>query len=452
MSITLPTPADKSIVRKALPNASIYTAAVARLVLAFPDADVWSHTGLWGAATLCKEKNSYYIRIIDIENHTGIIWEQELYQGFDFIQEAKYFYTFDTDDCLAGLEFVEEEEGETFYKKLIHRESIQLKSNKQQQRQQHLGWRDKLRKKRIDKQVIGTPADFRHTGHIGLTSDKGFTVEGDSEDIIGQLKSLGITAQEIEQNEGFIQEFMSNYENQSQQQPIQKKQSFLSPTVKSRPRAPSSPLPPAPQSNIQRDYQPPPPPPPPLAQQGRRKAPPPPPPRRPRAATHSSVSQHRPPTSPLPPPLPSRHPQQQQTSIAPPSPPPPPHPSSIAHPPLPPPTMSGSISPAAPPPPPPPPVGGNKQVPDGATTGGRADLMASIRQAGGFGTLKQGGKLRHATDEIPLSSSAPPIQSSSKTSSEKPDLASSLAAAIQQRKQAMGSDDEQSDDDDEEWA
>ncbi|KAI9275909.1 hypothetical protein BDA99DRAFT_568495 [Phascolomyces articulosus] len=475
-TVTLPTPADKSIVRKALPNASIYTAAVARLVIAFPDPEVWSHTGVWGAATLCKENGSYYIRIIDIENHTGILWEHELYQDFDFVQEAGFFYTFDTDDYIAGLEFVEEEEGETFYKKLVHRESIQLKAaaNKQQQQPKQHAWRDKLRKKRIDKGLIGSPADFRHTGHIGFTQEKGFTVEGESGDIIGQLKSLGITAQEIEQNKGFIQEFMSKYDQE--QQPVeQKPSSFLSPSSSSkgiqqqrgRPRAPSSPLPPAPQSNVynREQYQKSPtPPPPPLSQQGRRKAPPPPPPRRARAATHSSVTQQQQPISPLPPPLPSRHPQQQQQQSIPPPPAPPPPPSfgissaPIPPPPPPHPSLSSSVPVAPPPLPPssaPPPPVTAPQLPPGTATDGRADLMASIRQAGGFGTLKQGGKLRNADQPPPPSSHQ--LSTSEPTSSgggitKKPDLASSLAAAIQQRKQAMGSDDEDDTDDDEEWA
>ncbi|KAI9488910.1 hypothetical protein BDB00DRAFT_876975 [Zychaea mexicana] len=123
----------------------------------------------------------------------------------------------------TSLEFADEGEGDTFYKKLIHRDEIQLKEpalqkEQRQQPKQHHAWRNRLRRKQIDKELIGSPADFQHKGHIGYTAEHGFSVQGDSRDIIGQLKSLGITAEEIEQNKGFIQEYMATHDNHQQQQ------------------------------------------------------------------------------------------------------------------------------------------------------------------------------------------------------------------------------------------
>jgi Wiskott-Aldrich syndrome protein len=94
--------------------------------------------------------------------------------------------------------------------------------------------------------------------------------------------------------------------------------------------------------------------------------------------------------------------------------------------------MSGSAPPAA------------------AGQDGRGNLMASIRAAGGFGTLKQSGKLKQADN---TSSSTTETVTSAATGAAAGaaggTLASSLADVLKQRKQAMASDDE--DDDDDEW-
>lgn len=55
------------------------------------------------------------------------------------------------------------------------------------------------------------PADFRHVGHIGYTAGKGFSIQNNDPEwsgIFDQLKSLGISADEINDNQEFIQEFL----------------------------------------------------------------------------------------------------------------------------------------------------------------------------------------------------------------------------------------------------
>ncbi|OBZ80436.1 hypothetical protein A0J61_11515 [Choanephora cucurbitarum] len=78
---------------------------------------------------------------------------------------------------------------------------------------------------------------------------------------------------------------------------------------------------------------------------------------------------------------------------------------------------------------------------------GRSNLMASIRAAGGFGTLKQSGKLKKA-DTI-HDRSATTTLAAGAAGAAGGTLASSLADVLKQRKQAIHSDDE--DDDDDEW-
>ncbi|OAD74737.1 hypothetical protein PHYBLDRAFT_124118, partial [Phycomyces blakesleeanus NRRL 1555(-)] len=191
-------------------------AAVARLYIASPDPNKWTYTGLWGAATFCKDQkrnNSYFIRLIDVENNTGVRWEQELYEDFDYVKDRPFFHTFETDDCLAGLEFVDEDEAETFYKKLVNRNTVKLKDDTHSK----AALFGKTQKKtKVDKNQIGMPADFRHVGHIGYTPGKGFRVQNNDPEksaIFDQLKELGITPEEIAQNEDFIQGFLQQHDS-----------------------------------------------------------------------------------------------------------------------------------------------------------------------------------------------------------------------------------------------
>ncbi|KAI9313414.1 hypothetical protein BX666DRAFT_684680 [Dichotomocladium elegans] len=110
-SATILSEEDKQLVRNAVPTSKITTAAVARLFVASPDPNRWSYSNVWGAA-------AFYL-----ENQRGVLWEQELYEGFDYTNDKPFFHTFETDDYLAGLLFVDEGEADRFYKKVMHRNS-----------------------------------------------------------------------------------------------------------------------------------------------------------------------------------------------------------------------------------------------------------------------------------------------------------------------------------------
>ena len=103
----------------------------------------------------------------------------------------------------------------------------------------------------MDKTKIGLPSEFRHLGHIGYTPEKGFSVQNTDPEwdgLFDQLQSLGISAEEINENQDFIKNF-----------------------VKERGVAPQPPSRPAPSAAKASSRLPPPPPP------TRRTAPPPPP-------------------------------------------------------------------------------------------------------------------------------------------------------------------------------
>ncbi|KAI8076208.1 hypothetical protein BDF21DRAFT_342579, partial [Thamnidium elegans] len=250
----------------------IFTAAVARLHVASPDPSKWTYSQVWGAAVFCIDKaknNSFFIRIVDIENNRGVIWEQEIYQGFEYTKDASFFHTFESDDCLTALEFVDETEAETFYKKVQGRESLSSKSTNGTFGHKNILsgiHHNKKRSSKIDKNHIGMPADFRHVGHIGYTQGKGFSVQNNDQEktgIIEQLQALGISADEISENQAFIDQFL---QQNTATEPSSTNAPSAPPLSQFSPRPPqqgSSPLPPPPPPTFQSKKKTPPPPPPP---------------------------------------------------------------------------------------------------------------------------------------------------------------------------------------------
>ncbi|KAI9470693.1 MAG: hypothetical protein EXX96DRAFT_585418 [Benjaminiella poitrasii] len=492
-SVTLSSPEDKNTVRKAVPTSKIFTAGVARLHVASPDPSKWTYSQIWGAAVLCIDKtknNSFFIRMVDIQNGSGVIWEQELYEGFNYVKDAAYFHSFETDDCLNALEFVDEGEADVFYKKVQNRESLASSDIFRHKKTPSLSNSTNKRKSKIDKNHIGMPADFRHVGHIGYTPGKGFSVQNNNPEMGGifeQLRELGISAEEISENQEFIQEFLQQNGNNK---PSPQVNAPLPPTPSSTvntnaPVVPTSPVPPPPPPfPTSGRKKAPPPPPPPGRYHSQQPPPPPPPPRRPNNASNG----------PLPPPPPARQtvagppvpnrnnnnrpippvpPMMNQNYHsapmgAPPPPPPPPPPAfsmgdgAPPPPPPPPPPPSSFGAPPNAPPPPPPPALGAPAAPSNLppVSDERSNLMASIRAAGGFGTLKQSGKLRKADTTPPPAHTISNGSHSAATAvgagatagagaAAGGNLASSLADVLKQRKQAMQSDDE--DDEDDEW-
>ncbi|KAI9269958.1 hypothetical protein BY458DRAFT_436361, partial [Sporodiniella umbellata] len=190
----------------------IYAATVARLYVAYPNPTKWAYSNIWGAVAFLKDKKtrSYYIRLIDLLNHKGVLWEQEIYDGFEFTKYTPFFYCFALDDYYGGLSFTDTTDADQFYSKITSRECSSSSSKKKGEQPD-----SKTKKKGgIDKSLIGLPSEFsdRHLGHVGFTPEKGFSVQNTGPEWDGlfhQLKDLGFTAKEIDENEDFIKDFVN---------------------------------------------------------------------------------------------------------------------------------------------------------------------------------------------------------------------------------------------------
>ncbi|KAL2368014.1 hypothetical protein, variant [Blastomyces gilchristii SLH14081] len=129
------TDADKETVRRTVPKPSnkILAVAVARLYVAHPNPHKWTYTGLQGAAVLANDLvgHTFWIKLVDVSPAgRGVVWDQEIYDGFSYNQDRTFFHTFELEECLAGLSFADEKEAKTFMKKVLEREKSASKETK----------------------------------------------------------------------------------------------------------------------------------------------------------------------------------------------------------------------------------------------------------------------------------------------------------------------------------
>ncbi|KAG0241633.1 hypothetical protein BGW41_005649 [Actinomortierella wolfii] len=558
-SVTLHNPEDKAAIKRALPTSTqkIITATVARLYVAYPDSQTWTYSNIMGGLAFVQTKNTFLFRIVDLMGSRGVIWEQELYEGFEYNQERSFFHTFATDNYLAAFSFADEQEASVFYKKVSNRGTLKkVKSGSPSPKSKKGGLFGSVKEKKghkgkLDKSQIGLPSNFRHLSHIGWDPNKGFNVQNidpEWKNLFEQLEKMGVSQEDINNNAEFVTQFVQARGGPAAavkkptpaptpapppapSRPVTQHRPAASTSAPPTPLRPTSKAPPPPPPASRRAPPPPPPsrmsravpappppapaaPPAPPALPSREPAaapesprPPPtparssdpaPPPPPPRPATVSSSAPPPPPppirgayvpavsTPPPPPPPPAFHSPSSSSSTPPPppppfrptagggGPPPPPPPPPVsggrggAPPPPPPPPVPAGGAGGPPPPPPPPPSGGGPALPPGTKTDGRQDLLASIRNAGGIGSLRKtgmgdprpysapssqagtvagaaagaaaGGAAYAAYDEASSGSGGGGGDSSG-------DLASALAAALQMRKSRVaGSDDEESDD------
>ncbi|OTA93404.1 hypothetical protein M434DRAFT_73245 [Hypoxylon sp. CO27-5] len=126
---------DKETVRRTVPKHTnkIHAVAVARLYVAYPNPSKWTYTGLQGAIVLSNDLvgNTYWLKLVDVSPAgRGVIWDQEIFDTWSYNQDRTFFHTFELEECLAGLSFVDEKEAKQFKKKMDDREKNASKATK----------------------------------------------------------------------------------------------------------------------------------------------------------------------------------------------------------------------------------------------------------------------------------------------------------------------------------
>jgi neural Wiskott-Aldrich syndrome protein len=98
---------DKARIKSAIPVSlnKIHTAALARIYYAYPQPTQWSYSGLQGALVFVydKQKSAFVLTMVDLAGTRGVIWEHELYEGFEYFSDRLYFHSFAGDVSRTGL-------------------------------------------------------------------------------------------------------------------------------------------------------------------------------------------------------------------------------------------------------------------------------------------------------------------------------------------------------------
>ncbi|KAF9944600.1 hypothetical protein BGZ70_004498, partial [Mortierella alpina] len=244
-SVTLHNPEDKAAIKRALPTTTqkIITATVARLYVAYPDPTSWTYSGIMGGLAFVQTKSTFFFRIVDLMGSRGVIWEQELYENFEYTQERSFFHTFAIDNCLAAFSFADDQEASVFYKKVSNREALKKSKSPtgspggtpKSRKSGFFGSKKEKKgaKGKLDKTQIGLPSNFRHLGHIGWDPNKGFNVQNidpEWKNLFEQLDKMGVSQEDIQNNAEFVSQFV-----QSRGGPGVAKPSPAAPTNRSRP-------------------------------------------------------------------------------------------------------------------------------------------------------------------------------------------------------------------------
>lgn len=179
---------DKEIIKRALPKTSnkIIDVTVARLYIAYPDKTQWQYTGLSGAITLVDDLvgHTFFLKLIDIFGHRGIIWDQELYINFQYYQDRTFFHTFEIEDCYVGLLFIDIKEAEHFLKRVQKREKYASRATLQNKKA--IALNKKLRAENAKKQPKQGPRgetivvmdsqrkryNYNEVEHVPITKNK----------------------------------------------------------------------------------------------------------------------------------------------------------------------------------------------------------------------------------------------------------------------------------------
>ncbi|KAI2243511.1 hypothetical protein LOZ14_000594 [Ophidiomyces ophidiicola] len=244
--------ADKEIVRRTVPKPAnkILAVAVARLYVAYPSPSKWAFTGLQGAAVLANDLvgHTFWIKLVDISPAgRGVLWDQELYDGFSYNQDRTFFHTFELEVCLAGLSFADEKEAKTFLKKVSEREKHASKetrgtpfSSTKGQGPPHvsngkthhrfgfgslLGHRTSSAPTPQPAESVTSPrpipSDISTASARSATPEKKpspmDTVDPSWKGILDELLAMGITEEQIAENADFIKSYIESKQNEESQ-------------------------------------------------------------------------------------------------------------------------------------------------------------------------------------------------------------------------------------------
>jgi hypothetical protein len=109
------TDGEKGTVRRVV-GGNVKAIAVARLYTT--NNGGWCYEGKWGGLALVAERDSHFLRLVDLDRGTPI-WEHELYDNIVYSSPAPFFHTFEGHKAVVGLSFADEQDARVLYNAVV---------------------------------------------------------------------------------------------------------------------------------------------------------------------------------------------------------------------------------------------------------------------------------------------------------------------------------------------
>ncbi|KAG8899959.1 hypothetical protein FRC01_010315 [Tulasnella sp. 417] len=200
-------PGDKAKVKSAIPQDSgkIICAFIVRIYYAHPDPSKWTYTGQEGALALVANKihGGFWFKMVDLEVSFPAV---EVLPGNTKLMTTLPIITLE----LPSIRFpANERDASAFFTKVNGRAKYSPKNDtlNSDAASKKAGKASKINKEFIK----SAPGDFRHIELMGYSPETGFTTNGLDKSwitIIEGLKGLGVTNEQLKDNEDFIGEFL----------------------------------------------------------------------------------------------------------------------------------------------------------------------------------------------------------------------------------------------------
>ncbi|CAH6721093.1 proline-rich protein Las17p [[Candida] jaroonii] len=210
------TTTDKDKIKRVIPKANnkILDATVARLYIAYPDPTQWKYTDLYGAVCLVDDLvgHTFFLKLVDITGHRGVIWDQEIYVDFEYNQDRKFFHSFEIEECMVGLLFEDTTEASHFFKKVTTRQKNGSKQTVNNKNAIALKKTSEASKKPMAPGPRGEYIDTntgqrsRHTKGVLYYDD---VPPPEWRSLYSELAAAGITEDMIADNREFIKDYIS---------------------------------------------------------------------------------------------------------------------------------------------------------------------------------------------------------------------------------------------------
>ncbi|KAI5838758.1 hypothetical protein DFP73DRAFT_484924 [Morchella snyderi] len=214
---------DKTVVKRAVPSPSnnIITVAVARLYVNYPNKHRWNFTGISGAVVLAEDLvgHTFFFKIVDVivRSNKGVMWDQELYEGFKYNHDRTFFHTFELEDCMAGFSFADEKEAGRFRDKVETREKYAKSKGRPAGFSVHIPHPHIPHMGRSDSISRNSPSPPAPKAQNG--GDVPFSIDNPDPEfqaLLKELMDMGITADQIKDNEDFIKSYIAEKEKNAE--------------------------------------------------------------------------------------------------------------------------------------------------------------------------------------------------------------------------------------------